>query len=146
MQQDFNAALEKALKTLRASDRFESEVRSCLSDHSPETIDDVVAHLRGKGILNDERTAASVISRRSGSKAYGRDRLQAELERKGAAANVIEAALPDHQTELERLRGLLASKFTPADRRDRAGRFLFGRGFSAEDIEAELDNFFGGQE
>ncbi|HSI72798.1 MAG TPA: RecX family transcriptional regulator [Fimbriimonas sp.] len=146
MQQDFSIALENALKTLKASDRFESEVRARLHRFSPDVIDAVVLHLRTKGILNDVRTASAVVSRRTGSRAVGRERLITELERKGADAAVIEGALPDSGEERERLRTLLQSKFSPLDDRAKAGRFLYSRGFSTEDIDSELDAFFGGHE
>jgi SOS response regulatory protein OraA/RecX len=143
MQEDFTRALAKALKKLETSDQFESEVRRALHEFAPETTDDVVRHLAAKGILNDERMAQRWVETKSGRRADGRQKLVATLERRGVPAEMIEQALPDPEAERQRLRDLLHLKFKPGDSPAKAGRFLYSRGFCAEDIEAECEIFFG---
>lgn len=135
MQDNFASALEKALHRLKNSDQFESDIRSCLSDTSPEVVDEVIAHLRAKGILNDARAAHQVLTRYSGKKALGRLGL---MERQ-----VAPEFLPNDVEEQERLWELLTTKFRASDSPMKAGRFLFSRGFRDEDIDAALDRYFG---
>ncbi len=139
MQDEFKCALERALKKLQTSERFESEVRACLASFDPEIVDQVVAHLSQRRLLSDQRAAEQAVVNRSGRKAVGRERLLQELEKRGAPAGVIGAVLPSD--DRVRLRELLQSKFPPTVERAKAGRFLYSRGFTEDDIEAELDAY-----
>jgi len=63
---------------------------------------------------------------------------------RGAPEETIDAVLGASNSD-ERLKMLeaLSAKFTPADSRVKAARFLFSRGFPDEEIESVLDRFFG---
>jgi SOS response regulatory protein OraA/RecX len=135
MQDNFASALEKALHRLKNTDRFESDIRACLSDYSPQTVGEVIDHLRKKGILNDARASRQVLARYSGKRALGRNAL---MERQVAAE-----FLPTESEERDRLWTLLTTRFSAGDDPMRAGRFLFSRGFRGDDIEAALERFFG---
>ena len=135
MQDDFASALEKALHRLKTADRFESDVRSCLREYSPSVVDEVVSHLRGKGILNDARASHQVLQKFSGRKALGRLAL---MERQ-----VAPEFLPSDSEERERLWSLLTSRYRATDNPMKAGRFLASRGFRGDDIESALEQFFG---
>jgi SOS response regulatory protein OraA/RecX len=135
MQHNFASALEKALHRLKTSDRFESEIRSYLQDTPAEVVDEVVAHLKAKGLLNDSRTAQQVLRKYSGKRALGRAAL---VERE-----VADEFLPSESEERERLWSLLSTRYRPSDDPMKAGRFLYGRGFRADDIESALEKYFG---
>ena len=143
MQDEFKCALEKALKKLQASDRFESEVRACLASFEPQTVDEVVAYLTKHRLLSNPRAAEQAVISRSGKKAVGRERLLTELEKRGAPSALIEQVLPNSEEERAQLRELLRAKFPPTADRAKAGRFLFSRGFAEDDIESELDSYLG---
>jgi SOS response regulatory protein OraA/RecX len=135
MQDNFATALEKALHRLKGADRIESDVRACLTDFSPAVIEDVISHLKGKGILDDERAASAILRKYSGRRALGRTAL---LEKKVPADH-----LPTEEEDRERLWELLTQRFSPSDDPMKAGRFLFSRGFRGDDIESALERFFG---
>jgi SOS response regulatory protein OraA/RecX len=143
MQDEFRCALEKALKKLHRSERFESEVRACLAAFEPSVIDEVVAYLSKHRLLSETRAAEQALTLRSGKRAVGRERLQAELERRGATSTIIEGVLPDADEERARLRELIRCKFEPTADRAKAGRFLLSRGFAEEDVESELSAYMG---
>ncbi len=93
--------------------------------------------LAAKGLLSDERAAASVLSAQ-GSR-YGNRRLKQTMMAKGLSAELMALTLQQaRSTELERAREVWRRRFgAPAD--DAAGRakqmrFLAGRGFDGDVI------------
>ncbi len=144
-----HAALDLALRKLRTADRFESEMRGFLADagHDEGVADEVVAHLKGRKILDDERTIKSLIERRSGRRSVGDEKLRAELLARGAPEEMVgEALAASEEGETERMQEALKGKFGPGDSRAKGARFLSSRGFSEEAIESALDRFFGTSE
>lgn len=80
----------------------------------------------------------------SGRRAIGIEKFRAELIRRGAPEEIVEECLGEIPTANQRevLQRLLEGKFAPTDSRAKAGRFLIGRGFSDEDVETALEDFF----
>lgn len=145
MTDEFQAALGVALRRLKTSDRFESEVRRALADFSPETTDKVVQHLREKRVLNDQRLAGALVERNVGRSAIGANKLRAKLETRGAPDSEVEAALASAaEKEPELATNLLVAKFPGRIEGDRAraGRFLFSRGFDEDVVESALAAHF----
>jgi len=145
MSDDFQAALVVALRRLATSDRFESEVRLALAGYQESTVEEVIAHLREKRILNDRRVTDSVLRQNEGRRAVGAERLRAKLEARGAPEEEIDAAIESaRESEPERASGLLLAKFPGRMEVDRAraGRFLFSRGFDVDVIESALTQHF----
>lgn len=146
MSDEFASALELALRGLRASDRYESEVRDSLRAFAPAIVDRVVERLKERGLLNDARTTHEAVVRNSGRRAVGDERLREKLARRGAGEELTHRVLAEAAVgESERAQMVLAAKFpdrTPEDRL-RAGRFLGSRGFAGETIEAALNAAFG---
>lgn len=145
MSDEYRAALSTALKKLEASDRFESEVRKALSRYAPETVEQVVAYLKEKRFLNDERSAATVVEINQGRRAVGTYRLRQKLSQRGASEETVAAAIAAAaEEEPARADAVLAGKFRDPKPEDRAkaGRFLYSRGFGVDVIEAALDRFF----
>lgn len=144
-----HAALDLALRKLRTADRFESEVRGYLTDagYGEDTVDQVVAHLKGRKILDDTRTINSLIERRSGRRSVGEEKLRAELLARGAPEEAVSEALgASSDGEAERMHEALSGKFRPTDSRAKGARFLLSRGFSEEEVEGALDRYFGASE
>lgn len=142
----YQEALQKALKRLQTSDRFESEVRATLNAYPAETVDAVVAELHRRRYLNDERTTRGVVESNIGKRALGDAALRARLEKRGADDASVEAAMAEAPSEEERIDAILQAKYRPEDSPAKAGRFLFGRGFSEDAISSALSRFFGERE
>ncbi len=104
-------------------------------DASPEEIEQALAQLEAKGLVNDARVAETLVHRRAGK--LGGMRLRQELQAKGVSPDLVAetmAGLKD--SELARARAIWQKKFghvaTDAATRNRQARFLATRGFSGE--------------
>ena len=141
----YKEALELALRKIGTRDRFEAEVRSFLSEFSPDIVERVIQFLKDRRIINDTRTTQNLIERQTGKRLVGIERLRAELLERGAPEETVEAVLSSKSLEGESQRMLdaLEAKFSPEDSRAKAARFLFSRGFPEDEIEGVLDRFFG---
>lgn len=150
--EDFKKALRWALDKLAKGDRFEKEIECLLvkKGFAPETTLEVVSYLKERRFVDDRRTTINAIERRSGRRAIGREKLRADLLRRGAPEELIEEALadlPKDSAEVDAL-SLLRLKYGRPEtgdtaKRARAGRFLAARGFELEEIEHTLDCYFG---
>ena len=102
---------------------------------SPEEVEQALAQLEAKGLVNDARVVETLVNRRSGK--LGASRLRQELQAKGVSAELVAetmAGLKD--TELARAQAVWQKKFgqlaaTSAERNKQA-RFLASRGFSGD--------------
>jgi SOS response regulatory protein OraA/RecX len=138
-----NAALQAALKKLRAADWFEAELRGFLASFPAEEVESAISFLRERRMIDDSRTARNLVERSTGKKARGSDRLRQEMLDRGAPAEIVEEALAEQETdERERMHQALAAKFRPEDSRAKAGRFLASKGFDEDAIEGALDRYF----
>lgn len=108
-------------------------------------VDRVVAHLKQRKLLSDERAAETYVSFRTGKRALGDDRLRAEMLRKGADERLVEEKLAsiDPNERFKDMLQLLSSRCKPSEGRAKGGRLLYSRGFSEDEIESALDSFFG---
>jgi len=139
-------ATEVALKFLIRQSRFVQEVRAHLvgKGYDQASVENVVQFLIERKLVNDEKTTQNLIERNAGKRAVGIDKLKAELERLGAPAETVEANLAAiQQSEPERALGALRAKYKEGADRAKAGRFLYGRGFSEDATEVALDTFCG---
>ena len=102
---------------------------------SPEEVEQALAQLEAKGLVDDARVVETLVNRRSGK--LGATRLRQELQAKGVSAELVAetmAGLKD--TELARAQAVWQKKFgqlaaTSAERNKQA-RFLASRGFSGD--------------
>ncbi|MGV3616596.1 MAG: hypothetical protein ACO1SV_14805 [Fimbriimonas sp.] len=138
----FRDALGRALRRLEASDRYESEVRAALSKDDPEVVERVLDYLRTHRFLNDARTTANAVERNTGRRALGDARMVERLVARGADEAEVAAALAEAEDESVRIDTILTTKYKPTDDPAKAGRFLFGRGFSEEAIDSALERYF----
>lgn len=132
-------AYKKALELLARRPHFEREILAKLRDRGFQEADTeaAVRKLQDSGYLDDFRCTHEFIRAKLRRSPLGRRRLRADLARRGAAAEAIEAALSDPELESE------ADLVRRAMRRwqlrrggDKASlmRHLDRRGFSTGDI------------
>jgi regulatory protein len=103
----------------------------------PDLIDQVVAELERTHVLDDARYAERFTEDHRSLLAWGPDRIEQDLARRGIPHELIEPALAQRtrEDELEAARGLLAERFPALDddrKRNRAWQLLVRRGFDAE--------------
>lgn len=142
------APREIALTFLEHCPRTCEEVRRRLrrAAATPAEIEEIIAGFQRAGLLDDEQFAHEWVERRAAQKGYGRERLFAELQRKGIDRATIERALahiePDHEIESalaaaeKRLAG--ADPADPAVRRRLIG-FLQRRGHNWDTIAKVIE-------
>ena len=102
---------------------------------SPEEVEQALAQLEAKGLVNDARVVETLVNRRSGK--LGASRLRQELHAKGVSAEMVAETMAGLKgTELARAQAVWQKKFgqlaaTSAERNKQA-RFLASRGFSGD--------------
>lgn len=111
-----------------------------------EAVERVLDELAAQGLQSDRRFAESWL--RAKARRFGTARLRHDLQARGVAAEIIDAALAESFTEARegdehaRVRAVWQSRFghPPADVREEAkqARFLQGRGFSVGAIRSLL--------
>jgi regulatory protein len=86
---------DKAVQLLGSRPHFRRELQAKLAKRGfpPEEIGEALDRLAGHGYLDDKKTALSFVEQRLERNAEGRLRLKAELEKRGAAPDAVEAAL-----------------------------------------------------
>ena len=104
-----------------------------------DSVGTVLAALATEGLQSDERFAENYVQHRI-ERGYGPARIRRELHERGIADAAIEAVLAaadaDWQANLEELRRRKFGRSIPTDYREQArqSRFLYSRGFDAEQI------------
>ena len=102
---------------------------------SPEEVEQALAQLEAKGLVDDARVVETLVNRRSGK--LGASRLRQELQAKGVSAEMVAETMAGLKgTELARAQAVWQKKFgqlaaTSAERNKQA-RFLASRGFSGD--------------
>ena len=102
---------------------------------SPEEVEQALAPLEAKGLVNDARVVETLVNRRSGK--LGASRLRQELQAKGVSAELVAETMAGLKgSELARAQAVWQKKFgqlaaTSAERNKQA-RFLASRGFSGD--------------
>ena len=102
---------------------------------SPEEVEQALAQLEAKGLVDDARVVETLVNRRSGK--LGASRLRQELQAKGVSADLVAETMAGLKgTELARAQAVWQKKFgqlaaTSAERNKQA-RFLASRGFSGD--------------
>jgi len=127
----------KAVSLLAQREYSRQELSDKLSaaDASPEEVEQALAQLAAKGLVDDARVVETLVNRRSGK--LGASRLRQELQAKGVSAELVAETMADLKgTELARARAVWDKKFgllaTSASERNKQARFLASRGFSGE--------------
>jgi regulatory protein len=137
---DRQRALELALKSISVRERTEREVEGFLArrGYDAEVVADVVRALRDEGLLDDAGYARRFAEDRRLLDRWGNERIARDLERRGVARELVEAALAGHGREdelavaIELLDRRFARPFDGDRERDKAWRMLVRRGYESE--------------
>ena len=126
-------AFETALRALRSRDRSTAELAARLADRGVEEDEqaEVLERLDRAGYLDDERFAtqrAAALAGRGSGDALIRD----DLERRGIAAEAVEAAIGALEPEPQRAARIVERRGHSA----KTARYLAGRGFGEEALTA----------
>ncbi len=102
---------------------------------SPEEVEQALAQLEAKGLVDDARVVETLVNRRSGK--LGASRLRQELQAKGVSAELVAETMAGLKgTELARAQAVWQKKFgqlaTSGAERNKQARFLASRGFSGD--------------
>jgi regulatory protein len=133
----------RALKLLARREHSRVELVSKLAPHAREDdhLDALLDEFEARGWLSDARFAEALAHDRKGR--YGSRRIARELSLRGVSEDIVERAVATvQQNEAMAAREVWRRKFgsIPRDRAEHArqARFLAGRGFSWDAIEAVL--------
>lgn len=143
-------ALDRAAGYISHSFRTERQVRDYLRDkgYSDAIIEYCIEKLKHYGYVDDEKYAEEFIRIYHLNK--GTVRLKAELLRKGIARAVIEDKLSHDLQQGEIVENLAQSymkgKELNQKNKARLFRYLYGRGFSYDDIKAAMERIFSDDE
>jgi regulatory protein len=145
-----NALRARALRLLARREMSRAELRGKLLPDaaSPAELDALLDDLMQSKLQSDARFTEALVHRRSAR--LGAARIAAELREKGVAPELAgEAVAALRAGELRRAHAVWARKFghPPASREERAkqGRFLTGRGFSADAVRRVLSGETGAE-
>jgi len=128
-------ALAVAGRSLRARDLSTRRLLERLerASVSPAARDEAVSTLTRAGVVDDARFA-SARARALAERGYGDNAITADLERQGVPGELWPGALAELQPESERAGRAVQRRGRGAD----TARFLAGRGFTQEALEAAL--------
>ena len=139
MEKPKKSAMEKAMRLLSRRALSERELlnKLCAAGYPFREARDAVAECRKRGYVNDEAFAADYTELLAGRCLGGR-RIRLALRKRGIPAELQEEPLEAAaETEAERASEALAYKLRllaretdPRRKREKAFRFLIGRGFS----------------
>lgn len=137
-----DAAVAEAVKVLERRDRLRAEVTRHLTTKGfdEETVELAIAHLIRRKFLDDARVIEAFVAAQKGRRAHGPEWIRAKLLARGAEEAEIEAALAESVTE-ETVFDVLKVKFPHGGEPAKMARFLAGRGFTEDQIEAALASF-----
>ena len=148
MEKPKKSAMEKAMRLLSRRALSERELlnKLCAAGYPFREARDAVAECRKRGYVNDEAFAADYTELLAGRCLGGR-RIRLALRKRGIPAELQEEPLEAAaETEAERASEALAYKLRllaretdPRRKREKAFRFLIGRGFSCESCRTALE-------
>ena len=148
MERPKKSAMEKAMRLLSRRALSERELlnKLCAAGYPFREARDAVAECRKRGYVNDEAFAADYTELLAGRCLGGR-RIRLALRKRGIPAELQEEPLEAAaETEAERASEALAYKLRllaretdPRRKREKAFRFLIGRGFSCESCRTALE-------
>jgi regulatory protein len=138
-QREHERAIELAYRAVGYRERTVAELRTFLERKrvGPCAIDEAVVELSESGFLDDARYAHRFTEDKRELERWGSERIARDLQRRGIASELIEAAIGGRSRESELASALLILEgrlAPPGDdrERDRAWRLLVRRGYEAE--------------
>jgi regulatory protein len=133
-------ALDIAYRTVARRERTVAELRTCLERKrvEPPAIDQAVDALTEAGFLDDARYARRFAEDKRELEQWGSERIGRDLQRRGIASDLIEAAVSDRprgaeiETALLLLDRRVGAPLRDDRDRERAWRMLVRRGYATE--------------
>jgi len=128
-------ALAIAARALRARDLSKQQLSERLERAAvdPRTRRESLATLSRGGFVDDRRVARA-RSTSLADRGYGDAAIRDDLERKGVTRQIVDASLEELEPEAERAGRLVGRR----GRSPGTARYLAGKGFSADSVEAVL--------
>ncbi|MDR2523993.1 MAG: RecX family transcriptional regulator [Candidatus Nomurabacteria bacterium] len=146
-ESDFGKNYIRAVDLISRRLRSEREIRDYgwRKKWSRENTEKVIARLRERGYLDDEKFAASFVRSRATLREFSARKMKLELRRKGIAPETIEKVLSasDDFDEVRSLQKLIAKKRDKYDDERKFIAYLARQGFAYDDIKtafADLDS------
>ncbi|OQA04756.1 MAG: Regulatory protein RecX [bacterium ADurb.Bin400] len=146
--------LQYALSLLKLRDRTVGEMRDKMrrKGYLGEEVEQVIAKLLEKDLLNDQRFAESYLRSQVQYRPSGRHRIRAKMKQLFLSDQLIQSVMSGYDvgTETEKAKDLtqrwLAKKagITDDEIRQKLGRFLSSRGFDWEVVREVLDRIKNG--
>jgi len=138
---------ERALALLDRRDYSRAELIRKLAEKGVSEADAAEAadRLAELGFVDDARYAPIVV-RHYAAKGYGRQRVQRELQRRGIAKELWDAAMAEMPEQDETVDRLLRARLSGADPGDRdalrrASDFLLRRGFDWDEVKEAVERY-----
>lgn len=141
----------KAVQLLASRPHFRRELQAKLAqrDFPSEEISAALDRLAQQGYLDDSKTAVSFVEQRLARGSEGRLRLKAELEKRGAPKEAVDAALatlvPEDDLEPTREAAERWARLHPRGKPASLAQHLARKGFSRRAIFAVLRQQPGGE-
>ena len=139
----FRRALNKAVNSIKFSDKCEYDIRSKLRElyYDEEIIDHTVEKLKSYSYIDDYRYACGYIRKNMCKK--GRRVIEYELDGKHIAHDTVEQALNDicEQDENEIILAIIRKKYTYTDlmeKRNKVMTYLYSKGFDFRKINESI--------
>jgi regulatory protein len=128
-------ALAIATRALRARDLSKQQISERLQRAAidPKTRRESIATLTRAGFLDDRRVAGA-RARSLADRGYGDAAIRHDLERKGVTKELVDASLEELEPEAERVSRVVQRRGQSPS----TARYLAGKGFSGEAVEAVL--------
>jgi len=123
------SALSRALALIARRDYTEAELKKKLSGYPEPEVEAAIKRLKDWGYLDDRRVAETYVRVRRGR--WGPRKLRWHLKQRGISEADLEAVLPEEDREAA-LRLLEKRRARFLGKKERAVRFLLGRGYSFE--------------
>ncbi len=145
----FLSAMDTAVRLLAPRQHTEAELRRKLGKRGvdPETVDAVLAECRDRKYVDDAATARFYLAELI-RKDYGVNRVREAMRGKGFDEALIDAIADEYagsadergaaRKALAKKRPALAREPDPRKRREKAYRFLAGKGFTGEVIRVAM--------
>ena len=135
---------ERALKYIEVRMRSEWELRTYLQkkEYSREEIDHAVAFLKEYGYLDDREFCRAFVRDKINFSPCGRNKLYAELRKKGVGGDIIKNTLERYYTkesELAVAKKILQKQTRLEQEPLKQAQFLKSKGFSASVISALVE-------
>lgn len=141
----FKRAMNKAVNSIKFSDKCEYDIRQKLKDlyYDEEIVDQTIDKLKSYGYIDDYRYACGFVRRNSAKK--GIRVMRFELQAKHIGQDIIDLAVEDSDIsdESDRITYILQKKYTVeelTEKRDKVYAYMYSKGFDRRKVSECIRN------